>query len=748
MSKIGDFFINFKLKKNESNLKVILAFSFLIIMIIAVMTIMPFFVSGNFIGLNITSDTLVLKQLAPDDLYVKRSFEYVDEKATQEKKEEALKKVYPIFTYDVSKTYEILNRVENFNKNIEADYSQGVLDSLVSLTANEKDLFYQSYLKLSDNQKKILSTWVYEFVREIIKNGYYDVIELSSIIDNDFQKITLKGFFSDSFNIEEISNSKVYNVNSLLTEKNIEDLINSNIKLTSLYNSIPLNILYFAVEGIIEPNVKYDIILTEKAKEKAINGVKDVVVFIPAGTKILTKDTIVREADIELLKQVESNNAIFSNLQIISRLILIILITFFSFFWFLSRASYTFRRVQFTSIYLVIMLITLIGSLFLTSFYSKNNLSILAPLLPVLFGTLFLKNITTKKTFGYLFTIQYSLYSILFPGSSYFTFFYLCSIGISFIYIIDYNNDRINQILSIFKGILIATFMTFILYSIQGYPFRDFYRSLIFIIINILVCFMLERAILPFVDSKLNIPTIFRLEELSNLDNKLLVRLKMTAQGTFTHSVNVSELAYDAAKAISANADLCRVAALYHDVGKMDHPEYFTENQDDEYNKHDELTPSMSGSIIRSHVKLGVDLCKEENLPKELIDIISEHHGNDIIQYFYNEAVKDSEKNLNRVDLLDYTYNGNPPQSRESAILMIADSVEAASHSQNTSAQKVGRLISNIVRQKFDRGQLNDSHLDLTELTQIEKSLERSLVGKLHTRVKYQNDIEKANTKE
>ncbi len=730
-----------QIKNLNIKMKDFILFSLLLLIIILTMIIMPYYVSGNLVGSTINYNTLQVKQLAPEDLFVKRSFEYVDQIATQEKIDSVLEKIYPIFTYDISKSFEIVNKIEDFSNNIESDEISKIINNLTSLSNNEKELFIKSYNELTKYQKQLLSTWVFEISKEIIQLGFFDYEELDNLESMQQTKLTLIGAYDNNLNLGNISLSHTHEIKDLISLRNLEDYISSKIRVSNIYEKLPINILYLSVEGLLESNAYYDQLLSEKAKEDAISSVEDVTVYIQEGTKILSKDSIISESDLELLYQVDINNAIFSPIQIFARIILILFITIFSFFYLYLKLEYTFRRNQFTYIYLVLMCTTIVISFFIAKFYSNSNFMIIYPFLPVLFGTLFMRNTTNKKEFGILFTIQYSLYAILFPGTSFFTFFYLTTIGISFLYMVQYENDRITRIISNFKACLIAIVMTFITYAIQGYPFSDMYISTFVVLINILLCIVLERLFLPFIDNKLNIPTIFRLEELSRNDNKLLTRLKLTAQGTYTHSVNVSELAYDAAKAIGVNANLCKVAALYHDVGKIEHPEYFTENQEDGINKHDELTPSMSGSIIRSHVKLGVDLCKEEGLPKELIDIISEHHGNDVIQYFYNEAVKDSENNeSNRVEKLDYTYNGNPPMSKESAIVMIADSVEAASKSQQPSAQKVGRLISNIVRGKLDRDQLIDSHLDLTELRLIEKSLEQSLVGKLHTRIKYQND--------
>lgn len=742
-----------KIKPNEDelNLKDNVIFISLILLIMAIMIIMPYFVTGNLIDSHIQADALKLRQLAPEDLYVKRSFEYIDKKATEEKKEAALSKVYPIFTFDVSNTFNTSRRILNFNISIENDNLPGILDLLVSASPNEKELFVKGYEELSLVEKRVLSSWVYDVSKYVLQSGYYDKNEIISLKADNVNKLTLKGYLNDMYSVEKLEETKKVAVDSLITTGNLEDIIESYLDSNNSdgLNSNSARLLVLSVKGLLAPNVHYDYLLTELAKDEAISDIEDIIVTVPSGQRILSKDTIITQSDIELLKQVEDNSAIYSNTQIIARIILIVLITVFSLYLFWTRAAYTFRRVQFTYIYLILMIFTLLLSLLINYYASKLNISVLAPCLPVLFGTLLLKNVTGKKRFAILFTIQYALYSTLFPGATFFTFFYLMAIGITFLYIIVYDQSRMTRIGSIFKGGLIAILMTLVLYAIEGYPFNKLLYSFSFILINILFCYMLERLLLPLIDSFLNIPTIFRLEELRDINQKLITKLKMSAQGTYNHSINVSDLAYEAAKKIGADAELCRVAALYHDIGKLDHPEYFTENQEDGVNKHDELSPSMSGSIIRSHVKLGVDMCKAEGLPKEIVDIVSEHHGNDLIQYFYQEAKKfSSDKPFNKVVPSDYCYTGNPPRSKESAIVMIADSVEAASHSQKVSAQKVGRLISMIVKQKLDRGQLNDSNLTLSELKLIEQSLENSLVGKLHTRIKYPKDDEKRDNKE
>ena len=203
------------------------------------------------------------------------------------------------------------------------------------------------------------------------------------------------------------------------------------------------------------------------------------------------------------------------------------------------------------------------------------------------------------------------------------------------------------------------------------------------------------------------------------------------------HAKNVSEMAYSACKAINANADLALVGGLYHDIGKAEHPEYFIENQSGK-NAHDEINNTLSAAIIKSHVKLGVEKAKEAGLPQEVIDIISEHHGNDLIKYFYNEAVREAKERSLVVSEEDFRYNGRIPSTPESAVVMLADCSEAATRTlKNPNHQKYEKLISSIIMDKMNYKQLNNSRLTLNDLDKIKESFIHYLMGRDHQRIEY-----------
>ena len=227
--------------------------------------------------------------------------------------------------------------------------------------------------------------------------------------------------------------------------------------------------------------------------------------------------------------------------------------------------------------------------------------------------------------------------------------------------------------------------------------------------------------------------TVFRLIELSDLNSPILKRLFTVAPGTYSHSVMVANLAESACQEIGANALLARVGAYYHDIGKMEQPDYFVENQT-AYNKHADIAPRLSATVIRSHVKLGLEKARSLGLPQEVMDIIAEHHGNSVISWFYHEALKRESQ----VNMEDFTYPGRPPRSRESAVVMLADVTEAAVRTlKKPNASKLEKFIQELIMAKVEHGQLTESELTFRDLETIKNAFVRVLAGYYHSRIEY-----------
>ena len=258
-------------------------------------------------------------------------------------------------------------------------------------------------------------------------------------------------------------------------------------------------------------------------------------------------------------------------------------------------------------------------------------------------------------------------------------------------------------------------------------------------------------GILPILEHLFQITTDISWLEASDLNHPLLRRMTIEAPGTYHHSLVVANLAESAAEAIGANATLCRVCSYFHDVGKLVKPDYYTENMNFERNPHDDLAPTMSALIIIAHVKEGVDLALKHGLNQRIIDIIQEHHGTSLVYYFYKRALQQQDDartggkimNLREGDVPEvreetFRYSGPKPQTKESAIISLADMVESASRSlEKPTPQKIEQLVTELIGQRIADGQLVECDLTLADLNMIAERFRFTLMTMLHTRIAY-----------
>ena len=247
---------------------------------------------------------------------------------------------------------------------------------------------------------------------------------------------------------------------------------------------------------------------------------------------------------------------------------------------------------------------------------------------------------------------------------------------------------------------------------------------------------------IPLVESFFKYTTDIKLLELANMNTPILRQLMIEAPGTYHHSILVGNLAEAAAEAIHANPLLTRVAAYYHDIGKIKKPLYFIENAGGQRNKHDRLTPSMSALILTSHVKDGVELAREHKLGSELIDIIQQHQGTTLIKFFYDRAKNQADPEVQQIDERDYRYHGPKPQTREAALILLADAIEAASRTlADPTPARIQGMVQKLINNIFIDGQLNECDLTLKDLNLIAKSFNRILAGSFHHRVEYPEPV-------
>ncbi|MCL4441175.1 MAG: HDIG domain-containing protein [Firmicutes bacterium] len=255
-------------------------------------------------------------------------------------------------------------------------------------------------------------------------------------------------------------------------------------------------------------------------------------------------------------------------------------------------------------------------------------------------------------------------------------------------------------------------------------------------IANGLLSSILTNGALPYLETSFGITSTVRLLELSNPNNPLLKKLLTEAPGSYHHSILVGNLAEAAAESVGAEPLVVRVGAYYHDIGKIKRPYFFIENQLGEDNPHDKIAPTLSTLILTSHVKDGVELAREHNLPQPIIDIIEQHHGKSLVSYFYHKALEgDRTESVNEED---FRYEGPKPRTKEAAIVMLADNIEAAVRSlQNPTAGRVEGLVRKIIKDRLMDGQLDECNLTFKDLDAIANSFLRVLSGIFHNRIEY-----------
>ncbi len=275
-------------------------------------------------------------------------------------------------------------------------------------------------------------------------------------------------------------------------------------------------------------------------------------------------------------------------------------------------------------------------------------------------------------------------------------------------------------------------------------------EQLVFALTNAVVSPVLTYGLLIFIERVFRVTTDLTLIELAHFNHPLLRQLSERAPGTYHHSMTMASLAESAAAAVGANEVLARVGAYFHDIGKIRKPTYFVENQKGSRNRHDKLAPRMSSLIIGAHVKDGIALAHEHRLPQEVIDFIPMHHGTTRMEFFYTKALRlaensSDETKIDEIKESDYRYPGPKPQTKETGILMLADAIEASARAlDDPSPPKLETMIDELIRRRFEEGELDECPLTLKDLTKIKQAFLGVLVGIHHSRIKYPEEAEKA----
>ncbi|PEJ56903.1 hypothetical protein CN692_15045 [Bacillus sp. AFS002410] len=654
-----------------------------------------------------------LLAIASDTIYSPITIE--DKAATYKKRQEAAARVEDVFKYEEGYTQ---NRIDIVNSIFD------IVTEVKTKNAKDDKLKGQDLLdkEISDVKKRLPDD-----VRKNFEDSVYSTLLRSSEEQLNISKASLNTSINNVMS-EEITTSQIEDSRSKL--RNELSYVSVNPSLKDAMISIG--------EYAIIPNYFFDAEETKERRRIESEGV-DSVYILQGQVLVKAGETITKEKydQLKLVGLIQSKQSI----QPYIGLILLIGVLMY----FVVKQTETLKEkgnVYIVAYYSIIIFTILI--LKIVSLFQKVEFSGLVYVAPVAIGTLLIKFLLGNR-YLMVSSIIFSICgSLMFNQDvngaiNYSTGIYILFSSIAVLFLNEVKNKR-SMILHagfLISLVNIATLFSLILIRNGQYSSVEIGIYLLMGLTSGVLSSVITMGILPFVEDSFGMVSSFKLVELGSPNHPLLRKILLEAPGTYHHSIMVANLAEGACEAIGANGLLARVGAYYHDIGKTNNPGYFIENQMGGRNPHDRIKPIRSKDIIIRHVSDGVKILKKYNLPKDIIDIAAEHHGTTLLKFFY---YKEKENNPD-VKEIDFRYPGPKAHSKESAVVGIADSVEAAVRSlKDPNMEKIEALVSSIVNDRLNDGQFSMCELNLKELHIVEKSLCETLKGTFHSRIQYPDE--------
>lgn len=668
-------------------------------------------------------------QIADETVYVHSDVDVVDEEATEAARQKASDAVFPVFSYSEINSMFMISRFDTLRSAYLAGDRAKVEEMIGSGLAT-------GLFNLSD---KALISAVYEILLHICNRGYYVSQDIQRVRSEGFDRFTL----ANRYDGEKPGETVIETSSFIITDLNVTAFIVDVLE--SYTEDISLSDIYIVRDVLMEfliSNVFYDDVLYAERKSQAYNSVQPVAISLNRGDVLLERDRVVTEEQLRILRLLSSQYSYFLEDMILDFLFVALLVSIILVV-FVSNVKADRSRIRVYLILLTFFSLAVSSGIYFSIRLAINvfNAVFIDSFLPVIFLPVIMTLITGQRLPGVMGALITSIFVAIIPDMSIMTFFYAFACGVFCVFSVRFLSRRLDAFILWLVTIVVVSVLD-IFFLLKDFGYSGIELSILSTFVNVTVSILLVNILLPILERVFNLPTNFRLNELAYVDSSLLSRLSQAAPGTYSHSQNVAELARAAATAIGANPMIAYIGGLYHDIGKTEHPEYFIENQAEE-NKHDDINPHLSASIIRNHVKAGAQRGREAGLPSEIVDIIENHHGNDVIAYFYNEArkIETPTGHESAVNLSDYRYQAEIPSSRECAIVMLVDSIEAAARTvQAPTPAKFAKLIHQIVLNKIEKGLLNNSSLTMKDIETIEESALKTLSAQYHNRIEYPDE--------
>ncbi len=670
-----------------------------------------------------------LGEIATEDIIAPYTFDVLKpEDEYQKEQDEAANNVPAVLDYrkDISSSY--LDSLNTF------------LDSILTLRTKRKITFY--------DKVKILRKQYKDFSEEVLSIGLRELNkEKADYIAKTIRSVYNRGIVSsktdiplgsrNQVSIRREGEEKIYSINDIFDIDEAYSYIRAKVY-NRFGNQNIVKIIDAILSKYLRPNLFVNFDETTQRRESARASVSRKVGIVFKGEMIvrahdqITKDVLMK---LNSMKMVEEKKVSNWKMPIGRNILFIIFYVIAVLFFFYYRRDYVFNFRIIITIYILFAFIIL-TTLFLKYF------SLPLYFTPIVILTLSLSLLLDDIT-AVVISLVFSFVIYIYEGMRFHT-------GLMFVvmsFIVVWSERKPERRREVY-WVILWIFIFYLIYIIGdglilGNSLSEMFKKLFGISIANISGIFFVLGIMPILEQISGKSTVITLLELSNLNHPLLKEMTIKAAGTYHHSIIVGSIAEAAAREIGANSLLVKVGSLFHDIGKMPRARYFIENLTmGKGNPHDNIPPWRSAQILISHVKDGEEMAKKYKLPKDVIDFIKEHHGTSLMEFFYDKAKK-MDDGKKPVDEYIYRYPGPKPSSKETAIVMLADAVEAAVRSiDNPTPQKIIRTVEYVIKKKMDDGQLNDSHLTLIEIDKIKNSFIRMLNSIYHTRIKYPHQRE------
>ncbi len=708
--------------------------------------------------------------VASSDIKSPLSFEFVDEVETTIRKKSAEDAVPPVYDYDLNSYEPVIQGVYKSFREMrkilgsqtwpqdEIKKDERIKDFLVY-----KDRFDQLLgtnevpLKLFEGLAEKRFSVLYENViirlldriasQKIIHDlNQFEEAELKQII----VRVVERGGGGEEFPIQ------LKDLKQLFEAKN--SITIDNIRGSQFLNDRDKDNIIKLTQKLVVPNLTPNKQESANRKQKAREAIPAVVVSIAKNQTVVSEGAVLQPSHVRVLDEIskrDSEGQQDFEAVILALFFVSIILVFFSYVRRFSlnkiKVSPKDLSIMGTVALIIVILAKFVLFLFVETMQDKFGsipTSAYKYLLPVAAGPMLVGLLVYSGEVVWLFTVFLSA-ALGFMMDMSFPYFIFVSVGgiaaARGVYSCKKRNDIYMAGLRVgLVNMVVTILVTFLSSQLdQGIPIGQqvFWNALAGFVSGVFSAFV-AMTLVPLLETIFNCTTDVKLLELSNLNHPLLKDMSVNALGTYHHSLVVGSMVETAAESIGSNALLCRVAAYYHDIGKTEHSNYFIENQRPGHNPHDHLSPHMSKTILIAHVKDGVELGFKHKLGKPIIDVIQQHHGTTLISFFYNRALENQNENLHEVTEEEFRYPGPKPQFKESALCMLADSIEAAARVlDEPHPMRIRNLVKTIIQRKFMDGQLDECNLTLRDLSTIENCFVRVLMGIHHQRVDYPKNL-------